>query len=108
MPRITPELPPFIAPLVGKLVILAMYGGIGLVLGSILGYTIRRLIYANEYDERRIVKPLVVTAGVFLLAILTCGVLIGLFDAKGFAIVYGIGAVFGAASFARPWWTMRR
>ena len=35
MPRITPELPPFIAPLVGKLVILAMYGGIGLVLGSI-------------------------------------------------------------------------
>lgn len=108
MPRITPELPPFIAPLVGKLVILAMYGGIGLVLGSILGYTIRRLIYANEYDERRIVKPLVVTAAVFLLAILTCGVLIALFDARGYAIGYAVGAAVGAISFARPWWAMRR
>lgn len=106
MPRITPELPPFIAPLVGKLVILAMYGGIGLVLGSILGYMIRKLIYATEYDNHHIVKPIVVAAAVCLLLIVTCGVLIGLFDAKGYTVVYGVGVLFGAVSFSRPWWTM--
>lgn len=104
---IKPEMPPFIAPFVGKLITVAIYGCIGLVLGSVLGYTIRKLIYAADYHNHHMVKPVVVAAAVCLLLIITCGILIGVFDAGGYAIVYGIGALVGTVSFSRPWWAMR-
>lgn len=107
MPQLKPEMPPFIAPLVGKLVTIAIYAAIGLILGSVLGYIIRKLIYAVEYHDAHTKTPLIVTASVCALLIITCGVLIGLFAAKGFAVVYGIGAIIGAVSFSRPWWSMR-
>ena len=92
----------------GKLVTIAIYAAIGLILGSVLGYVIRKLIYAVEYQDDYAKTPLIVTALVFTFLIITCGVLIGVFDAKGYAVIYGIGAVAGAVSFARPWWEMRR
>lgn len=106
--EIQPEMPPFIAPFAGKLVTIAIYAAIGLVLGSVLGYIIRKLMYAVEYHDDYTKMPLIVTALVFKLLIITCGVLIGVFDAKGYAVIYGIGAVAGAISFARPWWEIRR
>ena len=108
MLQFKPELPPFIAPLVGKLVTIAIYAAIGLILGSVLGGIIRKLIYAVEYHDDYAKTPLIVTALVFTFLIITCGVLIGVFDAKGFAVIYGIGAIVGAVSFARPWWAMKR
>ncbi|AZL08177.1 hypothetical protein CXR26_02175 [Brevibacterium aurantiacum] len=92
----------------GKLVTIAIYAAIGPILGSVLGYIIRKLIYAVEYHDDYTKTPLIVTASVCTLLIITCGVLIGTFDRQGFAVVYGIGASVGAVSFFPPWWTMHR
>lgn len=66
------------------------------------------LIYAIEYHDDYTKKSLIVTASVCALFIITFGVLIGLLVVKGFAVVYSIGAIFGAVSFVRPSWLMRR
>lgn len=108
MEPIRPEMPPFLAPIISKLVVAAMYGGIGLIMGSLLGYILRRLIYVLEYQENYLAKGLLVTGGVMLLLIVTAGILIGVFDQQGFAFIYAIGALVGTVSFARPWWSMRR
>lgn len=97
-------MPPFLAPLVS----IAVYAAIGLILGSVLGYIIRKLNYAVEYHDDYTKTPLIMTATVCALLIITCGVPIGPLDAKGLAAVYGIGAIVKAVSFARPWWEMRR
>lgn len=108
MPEIQPEIPPFLAPVVTKLVTAALYGGLGLIAGSLLGLVIRRLIYAWDAEDRHSAGPLAVVAAAVLLAILAGGVLIAVSDARGYAIIYGLAALVGAASFARPWWSMRR
>lgn len=104
---IQPEMPPFLAPIVDSLISLLLCLAGGVVLGSILGYIIRRAIDAAHGDSTLDTGQWATLAGVLALMLIVCGIFFGL-GVSGFAAaVYAIGVVIGTASFARPWWLMR-
>jgi ABC-type sugar transport system permease subunit len=101
-PAIRPETPSFLEPLMNNLLSLLICVAGGVILGSILGYTIRRAIYAGEGYGSIPLRTWLIIAAVIALVIIVWGILLGTIVAGGLAaFVYAAGTLVGTVSFAQ-------
>lgn len=102
LPSFRPETPSFLEPIMSDLLSLLICLAGGVILGSILGFTIRRAIYASEGYGSIPVRTWLTIAAVIGLVLIAWGIVLGAIVAGGLAaFVYSAGGVLGTISFAQ-------